>query len=57
VRAKRIAVGALLVLGTLFWTAFGLGLWAERQVLDTDEWVDTSSSLLEDEAIRNALGV
>jgi hypothetical protein len=57
VRAKRVAVGALLVLGTLFWTAFGLGLWAERQVLDTDEWVDTSGALLEDEAIRNALGV
>jgi hypothetical protein len=57
VRAKRIAVGVLLVLGTLFWTAFGFGLWAERQVLDTDEWVDTSGDLLEDEQIRNALGV
>ena len=56
-RAKQIAVGVLLVLGTLFWTAFGFGLWAERQVLDTDEWVDTSGDLLEDEQIRNALGV
>jgi hypothetical protein len=56
-RVRRISVGVLLVLGTLFWTAFGLGLWAERQVLDTDEWVDTSGDLLEDEQIRNALGV
>jgi hypothetical protein len=46
-----------LVLGTLFWTGFGLGLWAERQALDTDEWVDTSAELLEDEEIRTALGV
>ena len=56
-RARRIAVGVLLVLGTLFWTGFGLGLWAERQALDTDEWVDTSAELLEDEEIRTALGV
>jgi hypothetical protein len=56
-RARRIAVGVLLVFGTLFWTGFGLGLWAERQALDTDEWVDTSAELLEDEEIRTALGV
>jgi hypothetical protein len=56
-RARRIAVGVLLVLGTLFWTGFGLGLWAERQALDTDEWVDTSAELLENEEIRTALGV
>lgn len=56
-RARRIAVGVLLVLGTLFWTGFGLGLWANRQALDTDEWVDTSAELLEDEEIRTALGV
>jgi hypothetical protein len=57
VRAKRIAVGTLLVLGTLFWTGFGLALWVQRQALDSDEWVDTSGALLENEAIRNALGV
>lgn len=56
-RARRIAVGVLLVLGTLFWTGFGLGLWANRQALDTDEWVDTSAELLENEEIRTALGV
>jgi hypothetical protein len=56
-RIKRIAVGVLLVLGTLFWTGFGLGLWAERQALDTDEWANTSDELLENEEIRTALGV
>ena len=39
---RRIGVTALLVLGTLLWTAFGLGLWVKRQALDTDEWVATS---------------
>jgi hypothetical protein len=57
VSGRRIGVAALLVLGTLFWTAFGLGLWAQRQALDTDNWVDTSAELLEDEEIRTALAV
>ena len=45
------------MVGTLLWTAFGLGLWAKRQALETDNWVDTSADLLEDEQIRSALGV
>jgi hypothetical protein len=57
VPARRIGVTALLILGTLFWTAFGLGLWAKRQALDTNNWVDTSADLLEDEEIRSALAV
>jgi hypothetical protein len=54
-RRRRIAVATLLVLGTLFWTAFGLGLWAQRQALDTDNWVETSGDLLENEQIRTTL--
>jgi hypothetical protein len=54
-RGRRIAVATLLVLGTLFWTAFGLGLWAQRQALDTDNWVETSGDLLENEQIRTTL--
>jgi hypothetical protein len=54
-RSRRIAVVALLVVGTLLWTAFGLGLWAQRQALDTDNWVETSGELLEDEQIRSTL--
>ena len=56
-RRRRIAVTALLVVGTLLWTAFGLGLWAQRQALNTDNWVETSGDLLEDEEIRTALSV
>lgn len=54
---RRIGVTALLVVGTLLWVAFGLGLWAQRQALDSDNWVDTSGALLEDEEIRTALAV
>src|SRR3954447_13516391 len=57
VSARRIGVTVLLVLGTLFWTAFGLGLWAKRQALDTNNWVETSDQLLENEQIRSALAV
>jgi hypothetical protein len=56
-RGRRIAVTALLVLATLFTTAFGFGLWAKRQALDTNNWVDTSSALLEDEDVRQAVGL
>jgi hypothetical protein len=55
VAARRIGVTALLILGTLLWTAFGLGLWAKRQALETDNWVDTSADLLRNEPIRTGL--
>ena len=54
-RSRRIGVGALLVIGTLVWIAFGLGLWANRQALETDNWVETSGELLENESVRTAL--
>jgi hypothetical protein len=57
VAARRIGVTALLVVGTLLWTAFGLGIWAKRQALNTDNWVETSDQLLENEEIRTALAV
>jgi hypothetical protein len=56
-RGRRIGVAALLVLATVLWTAFGFALWAKRQALDTQNWVDTSSALLEDEDIRTAVGL
>jgi hypothetical protein len=56
-RGRGIAVGALLVIGTLLWTALGFGVWANRQALDTNNWVDTSGKLLEDEEIRTAIGL
>ena len=57
VRTRRIAAVTLLVFGTIFWIAFGFGIWAKRQALDTDNWVDTSGKLLENENIRTTLGV
>jgi Short C-terminal domain len=56
-RGRRIGVGALLVVGTLLWTALGFAVWANRQALDSDNWVDTSSALLEDDEIRTAVGL
>jgi len=54
-RSRQIGVAVLLVLGTLFWTTFGLGLWAKRQALDTNNWVETSDQLLENEQVRSTL--
>ena len=34
-----------------------LTVWVQRQALDTDAWVDTSSELLEDDEVRTALSV
>ena len=45
------------VIGTLLWTAFGFAVWANRQALNTDNWVDTSTALLEDDDIRTAVGL
>ena len=35
----------MLVIGTLLWTGLGFAIWANRQALDTDNWVDTSTAL------------
>jgi Short C-terminal domain len=56
-RGRRIGVGALLVVGTLLWITLGFAVWANRQALDTDNWVDTSGALLRDDEIRTAVGL
>ena len=53
---RKAGIAALLAVGTLIFIGFGVGVWAERQLLDTDEWVDTSAELLENEDVRIALG-
>jgi hypothetical protein len=50
-------VTALLIVGTLLMVGAGIGIWAQRQALSTDEWVDTSSALLDNEPIRTAVGL
>lgn len=54
---RRIGAATLLVVGTLLWSAAIVGVWAQRQALNTDNWVSTSSRLLDDARIRNALAV
>src|SRR2546430_17418739 len=46
---KRIVVVVLLVLATLLWTVAGVAIWANRQMLDTKNWVQTSDALLRDQ--------
>ncbi len=43
---------ALVVVASLIGFLAILGLWANRQLLNTDNWTKTSSALLEDEEIR-----
>jgi hypothetical protein len=52
---KRAGVVVLLVLATLAWTAGVVAVWAQRQALNTDNWVHTSDRLLQNEQIRDAL--
>ena len=53
--SHRIAVKILIPLGVVLTVLAIFAVWTERQALDTDEWVDTSSALLEDPAIQTAL--
>src|SRR5215208_4346723 len=46
-----ITVGSVLALLAIF------ALWANRQLLDTDNWTETSSELLEHEEIRGQLAI
>ena len=46
---------ALIVVGALLAFLAVFSIWANRQLLETDNWVKTSSELLEDEEIRTQL--
>lgn len=46
--ASRILVG----LASLLAVVALLGAWVDRQLLDTDQWTETSAALLQDESIR-----
>jgi hypothetical protein len=54
-RRRRTLVTAILVLATILGILAVFGIWANRQALETDNWVETSDKLLEDEEISNAL--
>ena len=51
---KRL-VKALVIVASLILVIACFSAWAERQALTTDDWVNTSGRLLEDDAIQKAL--
>jgi hypothetical protein len=51
---RRWVPRVLIALAALLLVVGCLGVWAHRQLLNTDNWVDTSSALLRDPAIQNA---
>src|ERR1700742_281033 len=54
-RGRRILIRVLLVVATVL-VAFGsLAVWANRQVLNANNWADTSSALLQNDAIRTQI--
>jgi uncharacterized membrane protein len=54
-RARRLWVVGILVLATFIGFLSILARWADQQALDTNEWTDTSTKLLEDAEIRRTL--
>ena len=55
-RGRRRLVRALVVLGSIFAFLSVFAIWTERQALNTDDWVDTSGRLIQNETIRETVG-
>jgi Short C-terminal domain len=55
-RTRRRTVKALVVLGSILAFLSVFAIWTERQALNTNDWVDTSDRLIQNEEIRSALG-
>jgi hypothetical protein len=55
-RARRRTVKGLVVLGSILAFLSVFAIWTERQALNTDDWVDTSGRLIQNEEIRSAVG-
>jgi hypothetical protein len=56
-RGHNVWAGVLLAVATLVVILGMTAVWVQRQVLDRDEWVDTSVELLENDDIRRAVGL
>jgi hypothetical protein len=52
---RRIASRALVVLGAIVAIAAILAIWISRQALETDQWTQTSSKLLQDPAVQTTV--
>jgi Short C-terminal domain len=55
-RARRRTVKGLVALGSIFAFLSVFAIWTERQALNTDDWVDTSGRMIQNEKIRSAVG-
>ena len=55
-RRRRLPL-VLIVVGSLLAFLAIFAVWANRQLLDTDNWTDTSSQLLEDDAVKEQLSI
>ena len=56
-RGHKVWSGVLLALATVVLILGMTAVWVQRQVLDREEWVDTSVELLENDDIRAAIGL
>ena len=56
-RGRRILVWVLVVLAMILVIASSLTVWVQRQALNTDNWVDLSTQLLENDQVREDLSV
>jgi hypothetical protein len=54
-RGRRRAVKALVALGAVLAFLSVFAIWVERQALNTDDWVQTSDKLIQNQKIRSAL--
>ncbi|HEY8502910.1 MAG TPA: SHOCT domain-containing protein [Solirubrobacterales bacterium] len=54
-RGRRRTVRGLVILGSVLAFLSVFAIWTERQALNTDDWVDTSGRLLENQTIRETL--
>jgi hypothetical protein len=55
-RTRRRTVKALVVLGSVLAFLSVFAIWTERQALNTNDWVDTSGRLIQNETVRAAVG-
>ncbi|MGZ4231049.1 MAG: SHOCT domain-containing protein [Solirubrobacteraceae bacterium] len=51
-RGRRILIRVLLVVATVLVVFGALAVWANRQVLNANNWADTNTALLQNDAIR-----
>ncbi len=54
-RGRRLAVYVLVVLAGLLLVLTAFAVWVDRVALNTDQFVDTSSELIEDDVVRQAV--